>query len=714
MDGNAKRQKVEAEADAEVEDEVEVDPSTRRDSEGNPGGSGRSRSSSGSGSRTSAASATTAETKTSTSSEGTAAGLRHAPAFKLDDLAIEVFSLPFFEPNPNMEAERRRELGCRTVQAVFEKVLKQRKDVDAAHDALATTLGVEYESVQEYYAASSMVARRRLAEALLKAKYGCEFKECDIRLGTALNPLLLDGGGDDDDDDDASPNHGLNQTARTISTFFMDPLRLAAESERFLLPRTIYVRDCMRTIFGLFREDVESRKRAGAKNTVLVGSPGVGKSILFFLSALYQARERPVGYYRRTRSELEMASLFFMLPGEEGADGNVRVWFSRSINKKSLKKQGGLTSFSLDLENALLIQQEDYYAYVDGPNACDESDLLEGTYDYLCTSGGFPSFTSTEMGKRLWILDGWTREEAIGGLAALHHAESEAEDAYRLCGGRIREMLKACDSMHDVKTKLDNMVDEIDKNMLELAVLSTSRVGTLKNPDRLRTMFERRPTDSTKLDAWKRNMTACQIVDSPYLKERVYAKFGSDPFLQSYILAKASSSGSAEGVFFECLFHQRVRDLNDNDTDKGRLKPVVDDVCWSKGTAAQGLDELDRRNLYWRPSVSNFKAVDAALVHGETLYVFQLTKMDSKPTYDAEALERNFVQDVKRRVGFLGGAVVIFVTPSGTNYRLDRPTPTLGLTYRTSEVDTRSLAAMDESLVQLFRGLQPLLPRAPS
>lgn len=701
MDGSAKRQKV------EVEVELEVEPCRRRD-EGSPG----------SGSSNSSSTGAASEATTTASSEGAEARLLRPPAFKLDDVAVEVFSLPFFGPDPEMEERRRRELGSRTVRQAFEKVLKQRKDVDAAHDALATMLGVEYESIQEYHAAADMEARRRLAEALLKAKYGCEFGECEIHVGSALDPLLLlpegppdgDGGEDDDGDGDgegASPDHG-NNSARTISTAFLDSLRLASENERFLLPRTVYVRDCMRTIFGLFREDVESKKRAGAKNTVLVGSPGVGKSILFFLAAVYQARKRPVGYYRRTRSELEMASLFFMMP-EEGADaaeGKVRVWFTRSINKKALKKQGGLTSFSLDLENALLIQQEDYYAYVDGPNASDESDLLEGTFDYLCTSGGFPSFTSTEMEKRLWILDGWTREEAIEGLAALHHPESKAEDVYRLCGGRIREMLKACDSLHDVKTKLDNMLNEIDKNMVELAVLSTSRVGTLKNPDRLRTMFERRPTDPTKLDAWKRNMSACQIVDSPYLKERIYDKFGSDPFLQSYILSKDSSSGSAEGVFFGCLFHQRVRDLNAKRKDKDRLKPVVDDVCWSKGTAVQGLAELDRRNRYWRPSVTNFKAVDAALVHDETLYVFQLTKMSSKPTYDGEALERDFVQDVKRRVDFQGGTVVIFVSPSGTNYRLDGHTPTSSLTYRASEVDMSSLDAIDESLVQLFKGLQ--------
>jgi hypothetical protein len=650
------------------------------------------------------------------------------PAFDLDAVASTVFSLPFFDPDPQMEEARRRKLGGRTVRQVLEQALQQGKDVDAAHALLAAKLGVEYDSLKAYYAAASMGARRSLAEALLKAKYGCEFTECEIRVGTALDPLLLslppppETAAPPDAEASDEGNHGEGATpnaensprgTRTISTAFMDPLRLAAESERFLLPRTVYVRDCMRTIFGLFREDVESRKRAGAKNAVLVGSPGVGKSILFFLAALHQTRKRPVGYYRRTRSELEMASLFFMMPMEEGADaaeGKVRVWFTRSINKKALKKQGGLTSFSVDLENALLIQQTDYYAYVDGPNATDENDLLEGTFDYLCTSGGFPSFTSTEMGKRLWILDGWTREEAIEGLAALHHPESKAEDVYRLCGGRIREMLKACDSWHDVKTKLDNMVDEIDKNMVELAVLSTSRVGTVKNPDRLRTMFERRPTDPRMLDAWKRNMSACQIVDSPYLKERIYDKFGSDPFLQSYVLSRDSSSGSAEGVFFECLFHQRVRELNDKDkdkvTNKDRLKPVVDDVCWSKGTAAHGLAELDRRNLYWRPSVANLKAVDAALVHDETLYVFQLTKMDRKPKFDGEALERDFVQEVKRRVDFRGGAVVIFVSPAGTNYRLDRHAPTSSLTYRASEVDMSSLDAIDDSLVQLLKGLQ--------
>ena len=73
----------------------------------------------------------------------------------------------------------------------------------------------------------------------MNAKYKCIFQERFISVGSSLDPLL-------------SPT----SEHRTISLDFLDPLRLPDSQECFL-PRQIYVRDSMRTIFGLFREDSE-------------------------------------------------------------------------------------------------------------------------------------------------------------------------------------------------------------------------------------------------------------------------------------------------------------------------------------------------------------------------------------------------------------------------------------------------------------------------
>jgi hypothetical protein len=80
----------------------------------------------------------------------------------------------------------------------------------------------------------------------------------------------------------------------------LNELKLAS-NERFLAPIAIYVRDCMRLLFGLFREDVKKtpgRPRDVAYSTGLIGSPGVGNSILFFLAGLFQAQTSKIVYYR--------------------------------------------------------------------------------------------------------------------------------------------------------------------------------------------------------------------------------------------------------------------------------------------------------------------------------------------------------------------------------------------------------------------------------
>jgi hypothetical protein len=131
-----------------------------------------------------------------------------------------------------------------------------------------------------------------------------------------------------------------------------------------------------------------------------------------------------------------------------------------------------------------------------------------------------------------------------------------------------------------------------------------------------------------------------------------------------------------------------------------------EDVCFSKGTAAQGLAMLRRPKLYWKPSTPNFKAVDSALVIDDVLYVFQFTIMDKKK-YDGDALERDFVRAVRGKIGFQGGTVVVFVSPAGTNYRVQEHAATGSLTYWAREVDLTSLPAMDRTIRKLFDEICP-------
>ena len=119
------------------------------------------------------------------------------------------------------------------------------------------------------------------------------------------------------------------------------------------------------------------------------------------------------------------------------SNGMVRIWYTRSLDTKRLKL-GGINDLSLTIDDSLQIRSEEYFAFIDGPRHDKEGDTLNGFYDYFCTSGGIPWPKQEQLDFRIWILDGWTEDEAVAGLQALGYNGEMAKEAYDLCGGSIR------------------------------------------------------------------------------------------------------------------------------------------------------------------------------------------------------------------------------------------------------------------------------------
>jgi hypothetical protein len=425
------------------------------------------------------------------------------PAFDLGDRALQVLSEASFEPYGHMEEARRSVLRGRTIGKVFEEFVGKS---DSGRDALvllSNTVGVSFLRLREYYSTADMATKKHFAAILLQNKYMGDFSECVVEIGSSLDPLLLVT---------PMPRDATQQRAvdeRVVDMSFLSPLVLP-NNEPFLIPASIYVRDCMRMIFDFFCDDIKADMTPDSKNTALIGSPGVGKSILFFLAALYQATSKMVVYYRLTKAPSERASLFFMAPAQ---NGGVSVWFSRNIDKGAI---GQLSSLRSDLEKALDIRREEYYTYLDGPNHMEENYLLKGTYDYFCTSGGFPLYKDHETGKRLWVLDGWSQDEAIAALNAAGYDEPVASYAYSLSGGNIRRMLDACTSPDRVRRNLDIVIGKLSMDAMILALQSTDGSDDPVSPDRLRTMFFAKAQLQDEVETWKEVMDTVQIVDSKY------------------------------------------------------------------------------------------------------------------------------------------------------------------------------------------------------
>jgi hypothetical protein len=602
-----------------------------------------------------------------------------------------------------------------------------------------------------YEAAADLATKQQLAAARMKARYGCDdFQVATIsnaEIDRSLRPLW--------------PVDGDDIAQRTIHLAFLAPLRLGRD-ETFLVPDKIYVRDCMRFVFGLFREDENeendddddddddigpiprqpSTRRPPNKDyaAALIGSPGVGASLLFFLAALRQARTSPIVFYRNSKKG--PISVFFMSPHNSSSTNSnstnltaVRVWFTRNLTLERSAGRG-LAGVNVDLIRCGVVDKRVCYTFIDGPALPERNaqaytnDALDGHYDYFCcTSGGFGGYHSEQDENRLWVLDGWIEKEAVVALGMLGNSEEDAEMAFALCGGSIRNMVRSTSNAEDVRIKLDNLIDALAQEAAALAVTSAERSDDPDHPDRLRTMFELRGTASEATR--KKLMRAYQRVDSRYALRRLCTEMSMRPFFEAYRLAQTSRIGTGEGVFFEHLLHQWAN----NNKESNEIRSFSR-VCWSTGTIGECVEQLSSPDVYWIPSKQNFPNIDSALVHNHTLFAFQMT-ISNTHKFDQLTFERNFVEKVRMTCP-LHRVVLYFVHPQEVAFRIPNNIPTsppltrfssrIGFVARTLAsrigaqaligearrphfecrafgINTKGEVELSDSLMELFRGL---------
>jgi hypothetical protein len=377
----------------------------------------------------------------------------------------------------------------------------------------------------------------------------------------------------------------------------------------------------MRFIADLFFKDAQEEPTE--TRTVLLGSPGVGKSILCFLAALIRSQRDIIIFYRKVTDTGERLSVFVMFP----CQGNtVNVLYTRG--SKDENKKLSLQDVDEFLKNLLEISRAHYFAFVNGPHWKDNLNTLEKDYDYLCTSGGHPPFKpSDEEGSRMWVLDAWTEEESMDALTALGRPHDKAKDAYWLCGGSIRDMLSAVKDSGTRKERIDQNLSFFRDNDL-LAERSTIVIDRSEGVrDRLRRMFRDPAGTSTKV------MRIVQLVDSEYAAKVLRNTITLEKFFGAYNLAVTIKDRTAQGVFFECVIHRWF---------DGATRSPIEKICWSSGSGDDGVAEFVESNVYWIPSISNFPAIDSAVVIGDTLHALQITIRDDHP-FCMATFKRKFV-----------------------------------------------------------------------
>jgi hypothetical protein len=391
---------------------------------------------------------------------------------------------------------------------------------------------------------------------------------------------------------------------------FLEPLEQAMDGfkgDSFIPLGEIFIRDCMRTIFGLFEEERDTYK------TILIGSPGVGKSVLFFLAALRRATKNPVLFYRKTKA-VDYTSLFIM--EKVGQEGDVRIVFSRSLSSLLVNNNGGLRPLHCFLLEFLDVRQEDVLVFVDGPNQVDEPNAMSEACNFFCTSGGHGDFTPEQVHHRRWILDAWTKQEALEALRRQGKADASIKRAYHICGGSIRQMIAACDDEQKARNTMNRwVIAAVNMNIREIANLSGER--TIESVDRLFSMFRDKNCQDDSV------MLAVQHIDSSFALSLLAGRIELQAYTKGYNLSVSIGDRTMQGRFYETIMHRwftLAADKKSPFSIRG-----VQEVCFSQGSGRQGLAQLNKVDVYWVPSFDNFPNIDAALVHAGTLHCFQYT-----------------------------------------------------------------------------------------
>lgn len=449
------------------------------------------------------------------------------------------------------------------------------------------------------------------------------FRSCTIDLAV-INPL--------------AGNAGL---ARTIDLSAFNLLKV----ENDFLPASLYVRDCMRDVFQLFRADNEVTCFNNHRR-VLLGSPGVGKSVLFFMAALQKAHDSsvPVLYLRKKREE-ELLSMFVM---RKIGVGQVSVVFCRDLPKSNMS----IPVLYFIFRSVLRKIGGAFTRWIDGPRHDNEDDTLQNSYDYLCTSGGHPPPKNGEMDKYIWLLDAWRKEETIAFARATgntHYIEN-VERVYWLCGGSMRSMLKAFVDFEFVMSDITISVNSITKGDVKLFLFSNDR--TEGKMDSLRSMF------MSPLQYSAKRAIGMQLVDSDFVLSQLSLKLDVGALLEAYDFAVKLRDGIVAGQYFEKVLHRSI-EIN----HPGQVIRTIR----STGTGLEGVNELNEVNAHWIPRIPSFADIDSAVVVGETLHVIQAT-IEQTHSFDVGRFWDSFAQIVRSKLSF-DAIIIHFFVPARINFR---------------------------------------------
>ena len=411
------------------------------------------------------------------------------------------------------------------------------------------------------------------------------------------------------------------------------------------VPDHVYVRDEMQHVLNT----VTSKEPP--TTLVVIGSPGVGTSVVFFLAALNLAaiQQKRVIYLRWVETEEEKPTLFVM---------------ETATHKPGHCTLGQFSFFKFQYSVEDVARAAVEYGYqtngtwrflLDGPKESTVKSLSGMCFD-LCASGGYktPS-NAARMTTHLTVMGGWTEDSLVHAMIHLQKLTAQrAKDVYAHCGGRIRLALNYVEDEAAVQNWADTVVADLGGAPGILARNETNARTLVERQDQLRTMFE--GTTGRPI----------QLVDSHYLlTTRLWDRVTTDDLRQAYNVAVALDSRTMMEVLLAELMHKWFQ--------RAQPSPMIGLVRSQRGTTncEHGVGDLTEPLIYWVPSTPKFANIDAAFLDANNeLHCIQYTIRDS-PSFHKETFENDLVLKLKPQFphGFTC-ATIYFAVPTGVHLDL--------------------------------------------
>ncbi|KAG2758820.1 hypothetical protein Pcac1_g29080 [Phytophthora cactorum] len=369
---------------------------------------------------------------------------------------------------------------------------------------------------------------------------------------------------------------------------------------------------------GWFRESTRDRINVHAnKKSILMGSPGIGKSTLLCVMAFHLVfkHKKNVLVYRRL-TKFEQENCLFYLGYEDGKVVQFAVQRCKAPNAISiyehLIRQQGISNVWLLLDG---------FRYEDIPEGVR-------TFKMLATSQQVDLKSQELDDAYCCLFSCWRKQDLFKlGEQVYQFKVEEMEERFYYSGGSVREFGRA--TAEEIRIAIYNAVTQVEDVGLLLSTRANVHSGR-NHVDRLRHTFVK---DITHANGFLSREHWEQVIDSEYAVLALSVRLRSDALFRIYSWAKSAGYGSLAGNVFEIYLHRLAADntlklyMSEYDPPE-RRKPneprhfEVKQVGLRNGgaiccgTASDYENHLvdwrdDEKLTYWFPACHDFPNIDS-------------------------------------------------------------------------------------------------------